>query len=215
VSDRLVEAEKWTRRYVRILPMMRRARSLTTRALVLVLAALSARPAAADPAIPPTLQAAILAKMLAYDRALKSRAGTSVDVGVLFKESDKASSEAAEALISAFSAMSARPVQGLPLRVAGHAYKDPEHLGHWLKASGIDVVYVSSGLVKEREAIRTTSVDAKAVTVGTDRGQVEGGLAVAVVLKGTTPRILVNMGSAQAVGMDLDPKLLELSDVIR
>lgn len=192
---------------------MRRACSRQTGALLILLA--FPRPHAADPAIPPTLQAAILHKMLAYDRALKTRVGPSVDIGVVFKESDKASSEAAEGLLGAFGALSSRPVQGLPLRASSHAYQDPEKLAQWMKAGGVDIVCVVTGLAKEREAIRAASVEAKAVTVGADRAQVEGGLAVAVVLRGTTSRILVNIASAQAVGMDLDPKLLELSDVIR
>lgn len=195
--------------------MIRRARVLFIGALAFLLTGPGALRTTADPAIPPTLQAAILAKMLAYDRALKTRVGPSIDVGVVFKESDKASSEAAEGLLAAFGAMSTRPVQGLPLRASSHAFKDAERLGQWMKTGGVDVVCVVTGLVKERDTIRSVSQSAKAVTVGADRSQVEGGLAVAVVLKGTTPRILVNIASAQAVGMDLDPKLLELSDVIR
>jgi hypothetical protein len=190
------------------------ARVMPWGSYVAVLAILTA-PLAADTAVPPTLQAAILAKMLSYDRALKPRVGASLDVGVVFKESDKASADSAAALLAAFEAMGARTIQGLPLRASKHAYKDPAHLAQWLKTEGIDLVYVAEGLTKERDAIRQASVEAKAVTAGTDRAQVEAGLAVAVVLKGTTPRILVNVASTQAVGMSLDPKLLELSDVIR
>jgi hypothetical protein len=165
--------------------------------------------------IPVSLQAAILAKMLAYDRALKTRVGLSIDVGVVFKESDKSSTEAGAALLKAFEAMRAHKVQGLPLRSTGHAYKGAEPLAQWLKAEGIDLVCVVSGLDKERDVIRGAAVEAKAVSVGADRAQVEAGLAVAVVLRGATPRILVNVPSVEAVGVDLDPKLLQLSDVIR
>ena len=191
---------------------MRRAWSLGSRLLVV---AMLTAPLAADPAVPPTLQAAILAKMLSYDRALKPRVGASIDIGVVFKASDKASEESATALLAAFEAMGTRTIQGLPLHASRHAYKDPAQLAQWLKADGIDLVYVTEGLGKERDAIRAAAVEAKAVTAGTDRAQVEAGLAVAVVLRGTTPRILVNVASTQAVGMSLDPKLLELSDVIR
>jgi hypothetical protein len=180
---------------------------------VLLLALLAAR-ASAD-SIPVNLQAAILAKMLAYDRALKTRVGPAIDVGVVFKESDKASTQAGTALVKAFEAMHAHRVQGLPLRPSGHAYKGAEPLAQWMKTEGIDLVCVVSGLDKERDVIRGASLEAKAVSVGADRAQVEGGLAVAVVLRGATPRILVNVPSVEAVGVDLDPKLLQLSDVIR
>jgi hypothetical protein len=153
--------------------------------------------------------------MLSYDRALKTRVGSAIDVGVVFRESDKASAEAGGALQKAFEAMHAHKVQGLSLRSTSHAYKGAEPLAQWLKAEGIDLVCVVGGLDKERDAIRSAAVEAKAITVGADRKQVEAGLAVAVVLRGATPRILVNVASVEAVGVDLDPKLLQLSDVIR
>jgi hypothetical protein len=51
--------------------------------------------------------------------------------------------------------------------------------------------------------------------MGATRAAVEKGIAVAVVAKGDSPRILVNLPSAQALGMDLDPKLLLLAEVLR
>jgi hypothetical protein len=208
-------AEKQTTGYCRIFRVTRSAVWSTGSALLALFVALSSVSYGADANIPPTLQAAILAKMLAYDRSLKTRAGASIDVGVVFKESDKLSAEAGAAMVKAFEAMGAHIIQGLPMRVTRHPYKDTDHFAQWLKGGGVDLVYVVGGLGKEREAIHAASVEAKAVTVGADRSQVEAGLAVAVVLKGATPRILVNIASAQAVGMSLDPKLLELSDVIR
>jgi YfiR/HmsC-like len=165
--------------------------------------------------VPPSLQAAIVAKILAYDRALKARAGASVGIGVVFKESDKASAESGGAMLRAFEGLASHQVQDLPLTTSGHAYKSPEQLAQWLKSSNVHVLYVAVGLTKERDAIRAACTAAMVLTVGTDRTQVEAGLAVGVVLQGTAPRILVNITVAQASGADLDPKLLALADIVR
>jgi hypothetical protein len=169
----------------------------------------------ADADVPANLQAAILAKMLAYDRGLKARAGDSVGIGIVYKEGDEASLRAKGELLRAFEAVGSRAIQGLPVRTAEHAYRDAEQLAQWLDAKGIDLAYVTSGLAKERAAIRKACVGKKTLTSGVDRADVEAGLSVAVVTKGTAPRILVNIAAAHEVGADLDPKLLELSDVIR
>jgi hypothetical protein len=182
-------------------------------AIVAVLLFFGARPAAAE--VPASLQAAILVKMLAYDRALKARAGESVGIGILYKDGDDASARMKEELLRAFAAVSSRPIQGLPVQTGDHAYRDAEHLTKWLASSGIDLVYVTTGLSKEREAIRKACLEARVLTAGVERPEVEAGLAVAVVTKGEAPHIVVNIAAAHAVGADLDPKLLALSDVVK
>ena len=47
------------------------------------------------------------------------------------------------------------------------------------------------------------------------RAFVEQGAALGVVAHGDGARILVNMRAAEALGMELDSKLLQLSEIIR
>jgi hypothetical protein len=185
----------------------------TAIALGAALSCVSARPATAE--VPANLQAAILVKMLAYDRALKTRAGQSVGIGILYKAADDDSVKMKDNLARAFAAVSSRPLQGLPVQITDHAFRDADQLGAWLASSGVDLVYVTGGLGKERDAIRKACLAARTLTSGPGRSDVEAGLTVAVVLKGEAPHIVVNVASAREVGADLDPKLLALSDVVK
>ncbi len=165
--------------------------------------------------VPPDLQASIIARMLGYDRALKARVGPGVEVGVVFKASDAASSKVQADIVKAFKALEMPKVQGLPITCVAHAFKDATSLGDWASRDSIDVLYITPGLDAEMDAIRGVARDKKLVTISPVRALVEHGLALGVVIKGDTPRILVNMPVAQTAGMDLDPKLLQLSEVIR
>ena len=53
------------------------------------------------------------------------------------------------------------------------------------------------------------------MSVSPVRSFVERGLAAGIVLKGDRPAIVINLTAAEAAGMDLDPKLLELSEILR
>jgi hypothetical protein len=165
--------------------------------------------------VPSSLQAAIIARVLGHDRALKERVGPSVSVGILFRSSDKGSLRSEQEMVVAFQGLESRTVQGLPLNVASHAYQQPAALAAWIAKEGIDVLYVAPGLGDGLEAIRGISAEKKVVTVSAVRSQVEQGLAIGIVLKGEAPRILVNAPVTSALGMSLDPKLLQLSEIIR
>ncbi len=169
----------------------------------------------AQQVVPSDLQATILTRMLAYDRALKARAGGSVGIGIVYKTSDKASAQAQGDMLRAFKGLESQTIQGLALTVATRPYKDPADLTSWIATDGIDALYVAPGLAGELESIRAVCREKKVVSMSGVRAFVEQGLAVGVVVKGETPGIVVNMTAAELVGMDLDPKLLQISERIR
>lgn len=166
-------------------------------------------------AVPPDLQAAILVRTLAYDRALKARAGGAVVVGVLAKAGDKSSQAAQEEMLKAFAAAEPRTILGLPLKASATAFKDRASLAAWAAQEGVDALYVTAGLAEELASVRSVCDELKLASFGANRSFVEKGLAVAVVAKGDTPRLVVNLASARAAGLDLDPKLLQLSEVLK
>ena len=47
------------------------------------------------------------------------------------------------------------------------------------------------------------------------RAQFQAGGTLGIVVKEGKPHILVNLPAARTAGMDLDPKLLQLSEVVR
>lgn len=161
------------------------------------------------------LEAKIFARMLAYDRALRARAGSSVGIAVLVKEEDKASARSFEQMLEAFKGLESVTIQGLPVTVSSRVYKDPADLSAWIAREGIDALYLTRGLAGELEGIRAVCRDKKVVSMSHLRSFVEQGVAVGVVIRGDAPRTVVNIAAAVSAGMELDSKLLQLSEVIR
>jgi YfiR/HmsC-like len=165
--------------------------------------------------VPPKLQAAILGRMLAYDRAFKTRVGSTVGIGVVSRAGDKTSAEDEAEMRKAFKAMDPPTIQGLPVAVSGHSYKDAAAFAEWIETDKVNVLYVTSGLAAQLEAIGLVCARKKIVSVTGTRAFVEKTIAIGVVVKGDTPKIVVNLKTADLVGMSLDPKLLQLAEVIR
>lgn len=184
--------------------------------LVLLGAAAGAPPGAgfAAPAeVPAELQATIIARLLAYDRALKQRAGADVNIAVLFESGNAASTGAQTGMIQAFGTLKSHSVQGLPVTVAPLAFKDAAALA--VALAGVDVLYVPAGFGGQLPVIRRACADRKVICLGPSRDYAEQGLAIAVVPKGDKPHILINKTAADSLGMDLDPKLLQLAELLR
>jgi hypothetical protein len=94
-------------------------------------------------------------------------------------------------------------------------FKSPAEVGSWIAQEGVGVLYVPPGLDKELTAIRSACSERRVAAITPVRAFVDQGLPLGIVLKEGRPSILVNLQAAEAVGMDLDPKLLALSQVLR
>ena len=184
-------------------------------AALLVLASPAGPGRGAEPMVPAELQASIVLRLLAYDRALRARAGPSVVIAVVFKGGDKASTLWHDDMLRALDALQPQTVHGLSFVVLGHRYKDQAAFSEFVAKKGIDAVYLAPGLDAEVEKVRAVCEARKAGSISATRGAVEQGIAVAILAKGESPRLLVNLRAAQAAGMDLDPKLLLLAEVLR
>lgn len=181
--------------------------------LILALAALAvAVPAAAQ--VPADRQAAILARALAYDRHLATRAGEAVDVAVVWRADDAASAVAAQKHIAGFKALGDLKISGLPLRVQGVAVTTVETLAVVLATSKVDAVFVV-GLSDELLAkVLATCAKQKAVTMGASRATVEAGVALGVEAVGDKPTIFVNVAAAEREGASFAANLLRVAVVV-
>lgn len=184
-------------------------------AVVIALLVIMSSSASGQSLVPAVHQAAIFARVLAYDRALKARAGTDVRVGILFKPTDASSMASRDAMLTAFRDLQARTIQGLPLKVVDHPYRGNEELAAWMSSAGIETLYVTSGFDVELRTLQSLFMQARVVSISPVRKYVEGGLCVGIILKDNKPALLVNLSAARGLGMDLDPKVLQLAEVIR
>ena len=181
-------------------------------AFVLLLLAPSSRSAELD--LSP-LQAQVMIKTLAYDRALPTRTGRAVFIGLLFGSTKQDSARVQFETLQAFERAEGTRVLGRPVVVSSHMYKDAAVLSAWIADKKIGAVYVAPGLAGEVGAIRAVCAERKVASLTAARSLVEGGVAIGVVAKGTVPSIVVNLPAAQSSGMDLDSKLLSAAEVLR
>jgi hypothetical protein len=185
------------------------SRLIRLAALLAFMAPPSAETAADEVMVPPNVQAAAVVRILEYDRGLKTWVGTSLIVGVVAK--DSRGGAAAEFTKS----LAGREVQGMPVKVVDHTYKDGEALGGWIEQNGIRLVYVAPDLSNHTAAVLSAGSARKVPTFTPTREQFQGGATLGLVVHEGRPRVLVNLPACKSAGMNLDPKLLELSEVTR
>ena len=166
-------------------------------------------------AVPAAQQAALFSRILAYDRNLKARAGAEVAVGIVFNGDDAASRAASDQMLAAFVPLKVRTIHDLPFDVVAGPYAGASRLGEWIDSQSVDVIYLAPGLEAAFAEIVAVAAKRKVAVLTPQRPQVQLGAAIGVVIKDGKPGILVNLGAARSLGMDLDPKLLQLSEVIR
>jgi hypothetical protein len=191
--------------------------SLSTAALIAALlrASVSSTLPVTEPEdVPPPLQAQILIKTLSYDRALPSRSGQSLGIGLLFGSTKQESARRQFGVRQAFMRAEGTRIQGRPVVVSVHTYKDPAQLAAWIAENKIGAVYITAGLSADIDAIGAVCAQHKVPSLAADRLLVERGVAIGVVWKGTAPSVVVNLSAAEAAGMDLDDRLLRGVEVL-
>ena len=162
---------------------------------------------AAELSVPQGVQATLTVRILEYDRALRSWSGGQLVVGVVAKRTSGAA-ELAQAL-------GGRDVQGVSIRVAQHAWRDAEGLRAWIEKSGVRLLYVAEDLGTDTPAALAVCTGRKLPSVVANRKLFDAGAALGLVVREGKPHILVNLPVSRSAGMDLDPKLLQLAEVVR
>jgi len=163
----------------------------------------------------PSRQVVIIMRALAYDENLKIRAGTTINLGILYKKGHARSERMASTMAKAFGALASTQVAGLPITVSRVAYGSAEGLAKALGAAGIDTLYACEGLESEVRAITEVSRKARTLTVGSSQEQVRQGLSLGVFqIEGKTT-ILLNLPASRQEGAAFAPDLLRLATVIR
>lgn len=176
-------------------------------AVIVAVLACSTPAAGAEISVPQGVQATLTVRILEYDRGLRSWSGGHLAVGVVARRSGDAA-ELSRAL-------GGRDVQGLPIRVTEHPWRDAESLRRWLATSGVRLLYVAEDVAGDTASALSAAAARKLPSVVASRSQFEAGATVGLVVRGGKPHILVNLPASRGAGMDLDPKLLQLAEVVR
>lgn len=165
--------------------------------------------------VPPSRQAVIVLRAIAYDGNLKMRAGPTVNIAILHKKGNSASEQMGAAVTQAFMSRQSTLVTGLPIAITRVVFTSAGALKDAITASGIDLLYVCDGLESDVDAIKEITHETKTLSVGASREQVEKGLSLGVVDMDGKVSILVNLQGSRLEGVSFASDFLRLASVIR
>jgi hypothetical protein len=169
---------------------------------------------AGEAKLPAPRYALFVGRLLAYDANLLHRAGKSVDVAVLYKSGDAASTTEAEEMTRAMKAIELTTILDLPVKTCSVAVSDEATLEKAVLSRGIDAFLVLGGLEEQTALIKRVSEARKVITLGSTRAQVQAGLSVSVYLEDDKSKILVSLSASRKEGAAFSSDLLRLSEVI-
>lgn len=184
--------------------------------LAVAVAALTVAGTASAAEVPAQNQAAMLFRILPYDRNLGSRAGDGVHIAVLYKEGDGDSTSVQRDILEAVNRFATKSKVGkLPADAVALPYSSGAKLAEDLRRLAISAVYVCPGLTESLGAILQATRGQGALTFAASEAYVRSGVSVGVVRRGEKAAILVNLASSRAERADLDSAFLGLAEVIR
>lgn len=188
----------------------------TAAALVLVIA-IAIGVAAEDMPVPVETQLPLLLKVLTFDRHLQRSMGDDLVIAVLYQERFRQSLLVKEGLEQAAAASELSLVAGKPFKLTPLALDelvDTSELTHLLIAAEADVLYVAPLRALAVEQITTVSRSLDLLTMTGVPAYVDQGLAVAIEVVRSRPRIVINLDAAEAEGAELSSRLLNLARVV-
>jgi uncharacterized protein DUF4154 len=184
-----------------------------TMLLVLLISSSSAN--AADDLLP-SKQAALLVRVLPYDRNFQQRVTDTVTVAIVSRDGNPISETYGLDIAAALKDL-ARGVriQGLPIRVISIEYSSTEDFAAAVARQKLVAIYVCPGLGDVLDSISAVTRQNKILSFSGREGDVRERLSIGLLRRGLRPALTVNLRAAAAEGADLEPDLLALSEVLR
>jgi hypothetical protein len=171
--------------------------------------------AQAEDGVSPARRAVVISRMLAYDGALASRAGSSFVIAVLFKKGNAASEKAGEEALKAFKPLEAVLMSGLPFHAVSAPYTGGPALEALIDKEGADVLFLCEGLEADIPAVKQVTRKRKVLTLGTQESQVTAGVSLAVIAEGGKLQILIHLPHTREEGAEFSSDLLRVARVLK
>jgi hypothetical protein len=173
------------------------------------------RHALAEESVPAQRRAILLTRVLAYDDALVTRAGSSFVICVVSHKGNAASESQAKEMLTAFKDLEKVMIAGLPFRATAVQFTTAANLEALIESEGIDALFVCDGTEGDLPAIKQTTRKRKVLTVGTTNAQVTAGVSVGVLAEGGKLQIVVNLPQSREEGAAFSSDLLRVARVVR
>ena len=164
--------------------------------------------------VPPQRQAAVLGRVLAYDRGMKERAGDSVVVGVLYRAGNAGSEDCSQQMFEGFRAIERFVLHGLPFKTMRIAYDGAGDWRQTLRGSGVDALYVCQGLDDDIDSIASATRQRKITTMGAREDFVTRALSLGVFESDNKPVIVLNYAASKEEGAVFGSDLMGVAKVI-
>jgi hypothetical protein len=161
--------------------------------------------------VPVSLQAELLSKVAAYDKALAGRAGGRVRVVVLSRLYSAESAGGAARLSNAIAQLT--DIAGMPHEVSVLPFTTGGELATKCRTSRVSVVYVTPGFSDEIGSIAKALSGVDVLTVSALASDVPKGVVLGFDLVSGKPKLLVHLAQARAQKVAFRPELLKLAKV--
>ncbi|SET76672.1 YfiR family protein [Stigmatella erecta] len=164
----------------------------------------------------PSKQAALLLRVLPYDRNFPQRVTDTLTIAVVYRERNLKSETYALDVAMALKdlARTVRP-RNLPVRVLSIGYSSPEEFEAIIGQNRAAALYLCPGLNDVIESISETTRSYKVLSFSGREADLRENASIGLLRRGTRPALVVNLRTALAEGADLEPELLALSEIIR
>lgn len=186
---------------------------LDRRSLLLAFAGalLSGGVGAADVAVPPAVQAQLIAKVAAYDKEFEKRAGARAQVLVVVRAGDDASTRIGAAMMKELSAQAT--IGGLPHDETLVTWAGAKDLAATIKKKKAAIVVITPGHDADVEAIASALDGVDVLSVSTVAEWVPRGIVLGFDLVSGKPKLLVHLGQAKKQHVVFKAEVLKLMRV--
>jgi YfiR/HmsC-like len=196
------------------------ARPVGCRWLVLVVLTLAVcwtwgagRARAEDLLVPARVQAALIGKVVSFDRNFAARVQNKVTIAVVSKSSSSDSERAAAQMLGAFRELG--PTAGLPHEELRVAWTDAHALAAACAERKVAIVYLTPGFDNEAASIAKALDAARVLTVAGSLSYVKNGLVLGFDLVSGRPKLVVHLASARRQGIAFDATFLAITRVVQ
>jgi hypothetical protein len=163
----------------------------------------------AEQRVPADLQAAIIVKLLSYERSLeKKHSARKVNLGILgdAKQADSVSTQ--DAMLKAFERLET-------VKVFGHRLVASELTLQELASADVQVVYLTPGLEASLGDILKVTRDRKILSITANPKHLDAGASVGIFAQGKGSKIVINLDGADSEGADFSSRILRIAKLVR
>lgn len=165
----------------------------------------------------PKQLAAMLLRILAYDRNLKARSnGRLIPIMVLYQEGNQPSEAIQSDVTNALEDLAGSvTVAGLRVQIISLAYSNLDELNAKIVATHPVAMFVCTGLATALPNLVLTARKRSVLTMTMTTAYVKSGLSIGLERGDERVNILINLPATRAEGADIDTDLLRVAEVFR